>query len=106
MTCCKDSIEKVIKVGQIIKGNLFNLVGVKFEFTDERIRTCWACEEQSRFLTFQPGFSFGGMESSSGRTAQNTARMATAINELPRKIAAELKMKGPVNYPETNLGGN
>lgn len=40
MGCCNKTIKKT---ANIIKGNVFLLVGVKYAFTDGRVRVCQQC---------------------------------------------------------------
>jgi hypothetical protein len=47
MSCCSKTIKKIVKAEHIVRGNIFALTGVKFEVTDDRIRTCWSCIEQT-----------------------------------------------------------
>ena len=41
MSCCGGKI--IRKTGNIIKGNVALLIGIKYEFTDNRIRICQQC---------------------------------------------------------------
>jgi hypothetical protein len=47
MACCQKTISKLVEAEQIVRGNIFALTGVKFEWTDDRIRACWSCDEQT-----------------------------------------------------------
>lgn len=47
MSCCKEILANIVKTEHIVQGNLFNLLGIKYEFTDDRIITCHKCDEQT-----------------------------------------------------------
>ena len=44
MGCCGKTISKG---KDIAVGTIRHAVGIKYEHTDERIRTCWTCDEQT-----------------------------------------------------------
>ncbi|HOK95556.1 MAG TPA: hypothetical protein PKW71_05460, partial [Anaerohalosphaeraceae bacterium] len=44
MSCCGKTIRKVI---HIAKGTMADMLGIKYEFTDGRVRTCRNCENRT-----------------------------------------------------------
>ena len=47
MSCCGKAKAVLYKGKNIVVGFTNYVVGVKYEFTDDRIRTCWTCDMQT-----------------------------------------------------------
>lgn len=46
MGCCGGAKRVVQTAGKIIKGHAYEVLGIKYEFTDRRIRTCQQCDQK------------------------------------------------------------
>ena len=44
MGCCNKAKKVLIKGKNIVKGNVALAIGIKYEFTDSRVRICQKCE--------------------------------------------------------------
>jgi len=47
MSCCGKAKSVLGTAAAIVEGTVKNAVGIKYEFTDDRIRTCHKCDEQT-----------------------------------------------------------
>lgn len=73
MSCCG-------KVGNIIKGNVRLAIGIKYEFTDDRIRICQKCE----FNTWLKRAEYAKWLLSHGIEVLTNISDLTVLPELPK----------------------